>query len=277
MKHQIFLTGENEYGTTSGFFNTVGTIGPALGTITLAFLIGQFSFKSPFLAFAALPLMGCFLLFFLKDMKASEEKIKGFRFVFLKKILTSPTALKISAVWFAPYFVLGLFFGFLPIEIKSNLGLSYVGIISSAIYALPLLLSYFLGKLSDIRGRQEMLIISYILLIIGLVFMLFEYSVFFIIGLILIILNFAIVRVAVCASIGDVGSKNNLEFISAMFNMVGNIGIVVALVISQIFIADVKLIYLFSALITLAAFIILTPLLRTKINLIKEKIIQETA
>ena len=268
---------EDSYGANSGFFNTIEPIGPGLGVIILGLLISQFSFKFPFLIFAAFPLAGLFLLFFLQDLKDSSETRKNYRFSFLKKILISPTALKVSAIWFAPYFVLGLVFGILPLQIKYNLGILYVGIFSFAIYILPILISYFLGRLSDARGRQEMLVISYIFLIAGLTFMLFNLSSFFIIGLSLLILNMAIVRIAIYALIGDVGSQNNLEFISALFNMVGNVAVVAALVISQIFKTDIKLIYIFSILISLTAFFILIPLFRMKTSVIKEKIIQETA
>ena len=269
----IRTSDKNYYGANSGFFNSFQSLGSALGIFILGFLISVFLFNTSFLIFSVFPIFGFLLLFGLKDLKAKQE-INHFRLI--KKSITSITALKLSSLWFTVYFVYGLVIGIIPLEIKNILGVSYIGILSSLFYILPIFLSYYFGKLSDIKGRKSMIIFSYILLIISLIFLCFSsQAIFLILGIALLALNRTIMRPITFALVGDVTTEDNLEFLTALFWMVQNIGVVSALLLSQIFKLEVINLYLISILIIISSLIILLPLLRLGTKKIREKISQE--
>ena len=209
----------------------------------------------------------------MKDLKVKQ---KTNHFKLIKRSITSVTSLKLSSFWFATNFVFGLVISIIPLQIKDILGISYVGVLSSLFFILPIFLSYHFGKLSDIKGRINMIIFSYLLLIISLVFLSFSSNVLFLIlGIILLALNWTITKPITSALIGDVTTENNLEFLTALFLMIQNIGVVSALFLSQIFKLEVITLYLISIFIVVVSLIILLPLLKLDIDKIKEKISQE--
>jgi len=263
----------NSYGKNSGFFSVFQFLGSFMGLLILGFLIKKISFKISFLFFSFLPLIGFFLIFYLKNLKV-EEKINRFRFI--KKSITSLTLLKLSTFYFSIQFIFGLVIGVIPIQIKNIVGIDYVGILSSLFFILPVIFSYSLGKLSDIKGRKLMIFLSYGIIIISLSILYFSNSAFFLIlGIILIALNSAILRPLSFSLVGDFTTKQNLEFVLALFWIFQNLGIVTALIISGIFIIQIKTIYLLSIFITIVSFLIVFPLLKLKFEKIKEIISQE--
>ncbi|RLJ08778.1 MAG: hypothetical protein DRP16_00600 [Candidatus Aenigmatarchaeota archaeon] len=269
----IRASNKRYYGANSGFFNSFQSLGSAFGVFILGFLIPMFLFNVSFLIFSVFPLFGFLLLFGLKDLETKQD-INHFRFV--KKSITSVTALKLSSFWFSINFVFGLVISIIPLEIKKILGLPYIGILSSLFYVLPILLSYFFGKLSDIKGRKTMIIFSYILLIISLAFLLFSsQAAFLVLGIILLALNWTITKPITYALVGDVSTKENLEFLTALFWMIQNVGVVAALLLSQAFKFKVKTLYLISIFIVLCSLMVLAPLLKLDIKKLKEKISQE--
>lgn len=271
----IRVSEEKSYGANAGFFNSFQALGAALSVLFFGFLIAIFYFKLPFLIFSFFPLIGLILLLQLKDVRI-EGKIS--RFKLLKKSITSKTALRLSIIWFSLHFIFGLTIGIIPIQIKNILGLSYIGVLSSLFFILPIALAYPLGRLSDIKGRKPMIIFSYILLIIGLLSLYFlENLPLLIIGIFLLALTWTMLRTVTYALVGDVSTKENLEFLTALFWMVQNIGVVSALSLSQVFKAEVQTLYLISIFILVISLIILLPLLRLKIEKIREKISQEVS
>lgn len=269
----IRASDEKSYGANAGFFSSLQSLGSALGVLILGFLIGKFLFKIPFLIFSIFPILGFLVLFKIRDLKV-EEKIN--RFKLIKKSILSKTALKLSTFWFALQFTYGLTIGIIPIEIKNTLGVSFIGVLSSLFYVLPILFSYFFGRLSDILGRGKMILFSYFLVIIGLISLYFSSAAtLLILGIILLALNISLMRPVSYALVGDVSTKNNLEFLTALFWMIQNIGVVGALFLSQIFTSEVKIIYLISILVIVISLLILLPLLRLGIEKIREKISQE--
>ncbi|PIS39639.1 MAG: hypothetical protein COT33_00925 [Candidatus Nealsonbacteria bacterium CG08_land_8_20_14_0_20_38_20] len=266
----IRASDEKSYGENAGFFSALQSLGSALGIFVLGFLIAKFSYKIPFLTFASFPLIGFLLLFKLKDLKT--EKVFN-RFQLLKKTVLSKTALRLSSIWFGLNFIFGLVIGIIPISIKEGLGVSFVGILSSLFFILPITLSYFFGKLSDVKGRKQMLIISYILLLIGLASLISQNYTLLLLGIVLLALNSAIIKPITLALIGDVSTKENLEFLTAFLFMIQNIGVILALLISSQF--QIKTIYLISIATTIISFFVAWPLLRLKIENLREKISQE--
>lgn len=271
----IRASDEKSYGANAGFFSSLQALGAALSVLFLGFLIAPFYFKLPFLFFSIFPLIGFILLFQLNDIRV-EEKIS--RFKLLKKSITSKTALRLSIIWFSLHFSFGLAIGIIPIQIKNILGLSYIGILSSLFFILPITLAYLVGKLSDIKGRKTMIIFSYMLLTTGLFSLYLSENIpLLIIGIVLLALTWTILRTVTYALVGDVTTKSNIEFLTALFWMIQNIGVVSALLLSQIFKAEIQTLYLISIFIVVISLIILFPLLRLKIEKIKEKISQEVS
>jgi MFS family permease len=266
----IRASNEKFYGENSGFFNTFQSLGSAMGIFLLGFLIAKFSYEIPFFIFASFPLIGFLLFFKLRDLRQGQEFN---RFQLLKKTFSSKTALRLSGIWFSLNFIFGLVIGIIPIQIKNAFGISFVGILSSFFLILPISLSYFFGKLSDIKGRKQMIILSYLLLLIGLLSLFSEKLVWFLLGIILLALNSAILKPLTLALVGDVSAKQNLEFLTALFWMVQGIGVVLALLISSQF--PIKIIYLISISAAIISFIIVLPLLKFEVKEIREKISKE--
>lgn len=267
----IKVSEKDSYGKNSGFFSSFQSLGSALGVIILGFLVGRFLFKLPFLAFSLFPIIGFFLLLTTKEV-ASDRQIN--RFSLIGKSITSVTALKLSSIYFATSFIYGLAIGIIPIQIKNTIGISYVGVLSALFYILPIFFSYFFGKLSDIEGRQKIITFSYILLAIGLVFLFYSNYVFaLVIGIFFLALNSAIIKPILYALVGDVSTKENMEFITALFWMVQNAGVVSALVISSL--VKTEGIFIGSILVVIISFMILLPLLKLNLEEIKLKLSQE--
>ena len=85
------------------------------------------------------------------------------------------------------------------------------------------------------------------------------------------------IKILSLALAGDVTTEDNLEFLTALFWMAQNVGVTSALILSQLFKADAKAVYLISILVITLSLLILLPLLRLKIEKINEKISQEVA
>ncbi len=263
----IRASDERGYGKSAGFFNSLHSLGGGAGVLFMGFLIAGFSFKLPFLFFSVFPLIGFFLLFGLRDMRCEERKN---RFELVKKSVTNITALKLSVIWFSFNFVYGLVIGIVPIEIKDTLGISYVAVLGTLFYAMPILFSYLFGSVSDIAGRKTMIIYSYVLCIAGLVLLYFSGKVMLIAGIVLLAVNYSIVRPMTFALVGDVTTKKNVEFLTALFWMVQNIGVIFALIISTI--VDAKIVYLISVAVMIVSLAVLIPLFRQDMWEIRERL-----
>ncbi|MCK5176971.1 MAG: MFS transporter, partial [Candidatus Aenigmarchaeota archaeon] len=65
----IRASDKKHYGENAGFFNSLQSLGSALGVFILGFLISVFLFDLSFLFFSIIPMLGFLLLFKLKDLK----------------------------------------------------------------------------------------------------------------------------------------------------------------------------------------------------------------
>jgi len=172
------------------------------------------------------------------------------------------------------FFVFGLAIGLIPIEIKNILGVSYIGSLSSLLYIMPMLLSYGSGRLSDIKGRKAILLVSFLISFLGLIFLYFSSTaMLFIVGFILISIYYSIVYPITLALVGDVATKKNLEYLTSFFWMVQNGGIVFSLILSTFI--QTKIIYIISiGALSLSLFILL-PILKIGFHTAKQRISQE--
>ena len=261
---------EDSYGRNSGFFTFFQSLGSALGIFILGFLINHLSFKVPFLLLSFFPVFGFFLL---RRLNETEERGSFNRLRFLRKAISSKAVLRLSPFFFSSNFVFGLVIGIIPIQIERILGIAFVGILSSLFFVLPVLASYFFGWLSDIRGRGLLIFASYILLFLGLFFASFDRDLFLILGIFLLAINSALLRPVGMALFGDVSTRQNLEFLTAVFSIFQVLGIVLALLISSQF--SIKIIYLISMIVSVVSFVFVLPLLALEPREIREEIVKE--
>jgi len=248
-------------------------LGSGIGILTLGFLISGHSYAKPFLLFSIFPIIGLVLLLRAKNIKS--EKVDN-RFRMMKKLMLSKTALKLSSLWFAVNFASGLIMGIIPIQIKNLFGVPFIGILLALFYIIPILLSFSLGKLSDKVGRTRAIAISYVLQLAAFSALYFQGKMTLVIGIGIFALNGTITRAITYGLTGDVSNKKNLEFLTAFFWTIQNLGVLSALIISKLWVSDISAIYLVSIIVTVASFLVLRPLLKLSTSEIKEKISQET-
>ncbi len=260
------------YGTNMGFFNSVKAIGAGVGLFALGFMIPIFMFDLSFIIFSILPLIGLLIIFRISNLKAGQVD----RVRLIREAITSPTVLRVSSMWFSFFFVTGLIIGIIPIQIRETLGIPYVGALLSIFHIIPILFSYYSGRLSDIKGRMPMIVASYIMIMIGFVFLPLSFNaLFLVLGIVMIAASRIVIVPTINALCGDLSTGRNLEFLAATFFMIQNIGVVSALVISQVFISDIMSIYLISIIVTLVSMGMFLPLLRKGTGVLREQIARE--
>jgi MFS family permease len=271
-------TGQNSYlvraatdddlGTSAGFFKMLFSFGSAVGLITLGFLIPKISYEFSFFLAALLPLVGLLLILQLKDLRSEKSEN---RFRLLRQAAMSKTMWQLSTIWFSVYFVFGLTIGIIPLEIKNTLGVSYIGSLSSLSYVMPVLLSYGLGRLSDVRGRKALLLFAFLISFLGLVSLYFSHNVLLLmVGVALAALYSSIVDPMTLALVGDVSTKKNLEYLTSFFWMVQNVGVVSALILPTFI--QTKVIYLISIAALSLCLLIVFPLLKASFQQLKQRI-----
>lgn len=263
----IMASNEKSYGASSGLFMTFSNFGSAAGILILSYLISRFSFESAFMLYTFFPFAGCLLLSRLKDLKA-EREISQFRL--LRKAIANPLAIRLSVFYIAFLFIFGLTIGTIPIEIKNRLSIGWVGGLSSVFWIIPIVFSYILGKLSDIKGRRVMIITAYMIGIGGLILLFFQQAPALIFGILLLAIAYAIFKTMSLAFVGDVAKKENLVSLSALFWMAQNVGTILALFVSKQLQANTA--YLIAISILVASLIIQLPLLRLDTKEIKERL-----
>ena len=139
---------------------------------------------------------------------------------------------------------------------------------------MPVLLSYGLGKLSDVRGRKALLLVAFLISFLGLVALYFSHDALpLIVGVILVALYFSIVSPMTLALVGDVSTKKNLEYLTSFFWMVQNVGVVSALILSTFI--QTRAVYLVSIATLSLCLLIVFPLLKAGFQHVKQRIALE--
>jgi MFS family permease len=262
------------YGESTGFFSSLQQLGSAIGIIALGFLAAVIMPGASFLAFSIFPVLGFLLLCRLGDSKPGRKVGLGI----LRKSFGSRTALRLSFNWFAISFVYGLSIGIIPLAIMGTLGISYIGILLSLFYILPVIFSYFFGRLSDTRGRMKMVAFSYAFILAGLASLyLSSIPVLLVLGTVFLAMSWAVIFPVNHALYGDVSREDRLESMSTLFGIASNLGIITALVISSAFRLEASTIYVLSAIVIAASLVVFLPLLLQGTEKIREKISQEAA
>jgi len=263
---------EKSYGTNSGYFNSFLTVGSATGSLVLGILFAKFSPAFSFALFSLFPILGVLIILQLIDLKTVDQKASQLALV--RKAITSVSALKLSAFYFAFSFIFGQVIGIIPIEIARTLSIAYVGLLSFVFWIMPILLSYIVGRLSDIKGRKPLILTAYGVSILGLIFLFYSnIPAFLVLGIFLVAISYAIFSPISFALVGEFSIEKNLLAITALFWMARNVGVLLALLISSQI--QSRPIYLVSILIVLVSLAILFPILKVDPNTIKAKLAEE--
>jgi len=284
MAASFIWTGETSYlmriseqksrGKNSGFFNAVFSVGSVFGLFALGYLSTRFALQSLFQIAAFASFLGFLFLFFLRDVKSAKLQNQ---FVFLKKIIFSKTAIRVSLIGFVFSLIFGVAISLIPVQIGSLAGVEFIGPLTSVFYFFPIIMSYSFGSLSDVKGRRVLLIWSFAITLVGLFFLYLSNNfLFLIIGVLLTAVTRSLAGGAgpvTVSLIGDISDENNLDFVTALFWMMQNFGVVVALFITLFL--KTREVYLILFLIVAVAFLAVWPILKTNLNLIQRKVSQE--
>jgi len=266
----IRATRKNSRGISSGYFATFLFFGSTIGIVLSGFIIQQTSYTTLFVLASIIPILGLILSSKLKEFTVVESTN---HLQAIKKAMTSPTALRLSTIWFSVSFTLGLAIGFIPIEIKDKLGVRFVGL-SSIFYLLPIFLSFYWGKLSDEKGRKAVLIASFVVNGAGLLMLfLFNSSLSLVVGMFLLALSSTMLNPTISSLIGDISTSHTLEYLVGLFLMVSSLGTISALVVSALI--QSEMLYLISFIILMLISLILLPVLKLEVDEMKQKIAEE--
>jgi MFS family permease len=249
-------------GASAGFFSTLITLGSALGSLALGFSITSRSYQLSFLLASVVPAAGLALIWRLKENQTevpntgADLDMRG-----VGAVLKSPTAWRLSSIWFTSAFFLGLTIGVIPISIKQYMGVSAIGLLSAVIFIAPVAFSYTTGRVSDSKGRKATLTASFLIGLTGAGTLWLAHSAPpLTIGVVLVAISSAMLFPLILALVGDVSTPSNLERLAAFFLLVSSTGTVVALVTSAL--ATGAVIYLISVAALALLFVILFPVLR---------------
>lgn len=266
---------KSSYGLNSGFFLSVQRMGSALGVIFFSIFLARFLFTKTISIFLIFPLLGFATLLLLKEpnRRGIKKKINILRF--LGKVKKGKTLLRLSSVYFSSDFVLGLIIGTIPFQIKEILGITWIGVLTSPFYIVPVLLSFPIGWLSDIMGRRKVIFLGYLFTILGFIFLLFAHNfIFLFIGIILLSLNNPFIAPASISLVGDAGSQENFEIISGFFLSVRSAGTITGLVLGILF--PKTIIYIVSIIMMILVSYLSLPLLRIDKKELVRKVLYET-
>lgn len=270
----VRVSDPKRYGKNSGFFNTIFQLGSVFGIIIFSFIVVRLSFQHAFLIFAFLPLISTIIFTTLKNTKPKVVNFKE-KFRAFGKMLTNLLLIKFFLTWISFSLVQGIVAGQIPLEIKKYFGLGSIGFLSSFFYFLPIAFSYYLGKLSDIKGRKNFLILAYILIALGLGLFAIQINFdlgkwIFVLFFLLISFGFAIFASIRFAIIGDVSKDSNLEYLTAISVLFGNMGYVIVFLLNIYLQPAVS--YLISFCIVFLSLIISLPVLKLNTSTLKEKL-----
>ena len=275
--HGVFLiksSGQGGFGKSSGFFTTFFQLGSTLGIIVAGILITRLSFEKYFLIFGILPVMAALAFLMLKKTEPVAVGLND-NFNNLRKTVQNPMALKLSLIWLSFSLVIASVSGQIPLEIKKYFGLGSIAFTTPIFYFLPIVLAYYLGRLSDIKGRKVFLFGAYIFILLGLGLFTLQSQIgpaklFLIISLLLLSLGYAIFAPLRFALLGDVSAGGSLEHLSAFSIFASNLGYVIIFMIN-LYLPPIFA-YLIPFLFVSLSLIIVLPMLRLNKQIAGNKI-----
>jgi MFS family permease len=246
----------NEYGKNSGFIGSIRSFFNPAGIFIAGILITVLPIRTTFVILMALASLS--IVFFSK-LKDFNEKIK-FDFKELGKTFTDIKLLRISTIWISLSTINGLSIALIPLSILGILGKNFLWLMV-IFYVIPIPLSFYIGKISDMLGRPKMIIILFILMIVGM------FALYVADSIVLILIGIAILGVVSSASsvistplIGDLACKNNLRYFSSLSWFSTSMGFVVSLILGLLVRSNVT--YLICIAISILTLAIAIPALK---------------
>lgn len=149
------------------------SLGNFLGTLSLGFLIGQFSYSAPVLAFSLFALLSSVLF---SKMPTDPQSVGSAAVSRLPSF--HPTTLGCAMASFFIRFVYALVISQLPIDLRETMGPGYVGLITSSFFFLPLVLTRPAVALANVRSIWTSAYIGLAVSGVGLSCFLFQKSSF---------------------------------------------------------------------------------------------------
>lgn len=150
---------KGKYGRNAGIFTTLFFLGSAAGIFAIGQVIAEMGYTWSFFLFAFFPLLGLIAFLFMSDY-TPKHRAKN-KFLLVKRTLRSPSALKLSSIWFSQSFVYGLSLGLIPLTTTNIFGVKYISYLLPLFYIMPILISYIVGKTADREGIGNILYFSY--------------------------------------------------------------------------------------------------------------------
>lgn len=259
------------YGTNAGFFSTMFAIGAASGVFIMGLLLPVLGYQGGFKLFAFVPLLAWPFLLQADDIRV---EVRSRKWREMKRAMVSPTALRVSAIWFVFNFIQGLMLGVIPLEIKKTIGVWAIGILVGSFYIMPMLFAYVFGKLSDLRGRRGIITLMYVLSIVGVGLMLgARQPIILVAAILLLAFNFGIARTISFALVGDISTEQNVESLSALTWMVQSFAFTAALFLSVVF--EGQAVYLVSLASIIGSYLWFWPLRRFSLPEVRLRIQEE--
>lgn len=260
------------YGTNAGVFSTIFSIGTALGILLLGWLLPVVGFYKGFFVFALAPILAFLFFARMDNIRSAVQYSKRHS---ITRVLKSPTALRISAVWFPFNFINGLIIGVLPLTIGKVFGnLQAIGILTAFFFIAPVITAYALGRLSDRAGREHMISTMYALSIIGVgLLFLVDNAAMLVAAIVLLSGNYGLARTITFALVGDVSPAENVEDISALTWTVQGAALVSALLLSALF--QGQTVYIIACIGIILSYLWFWPIRRLPLDVVRQRIAGE--
>lgn len=274
----INRTGTNESGKNAGFFYTLNYLGAGIGVFLGWKFIEYFGYQYTFAGLIIISCLTPIILAQLDDLQYQENRRPGNPLMIFK----SRTSIQLSMLAFSSYFVFGIAYGQIPLEISKLLGDSYQWV-SSLFYLIPVAFSFLSGNSSDkqgnsgIDGRRKIVKMSLLSLLFGFALLWSQFNwMTFIAGFISTTIGFTMLRTVVTVIPKDISSdEKGIDSNISFFWIIQNIAI-----ISSIFIAketEGHIVFAFAFGLIVVTFISSRPFFKYNLPDLKSKVALELA
>ena len=220
-------------GEYAGLIETIRTFGGFLGLLSISLLLLFFLIDQVFVLLGTVMILGTLLLFFLQNIKDEENfKATAFNFGPIIKFFKDPRVLLLIPHSAAGGLLLGLVLASVPLSIKENYGIEWIGVVTS-VFHLTLAAFLFLGGyFSDIKGRFPVIYLSIAFSVAGaLFFLLFKSLPMFFLIMFLFGLGRSVGVASFTALVIDVFEKESKEAKAVINNLGLVLGVVPAFIL----------------------------------------------
>lgn len=159
------VAAEKERGEAAGTTGSLRTFGAFLGISGMSIILRALSINQTFIALGVIMLVGVAVLTLLKEPKQEEKKEKAKLSASLHFDRRVALLLPLFVV---PGIILGLILSAIPMMVQEIHGIGNVGWVMSIFHLTLAVVLFSAGKLSDIRGRTQVLYASTLSVLLGI-------------------------------------------------------------------------------------------------------------